>query len=970
MIALGPLNMLRTFVAALVLRVTSSGGVSCKPLTCTAGFAVIRFEENASYSVTVDGVPWLTSGDHALRASNGTWYSLSNGGLAMDGCGTTTSTDPLLGPYTLLEMNWYIVDHPAPGGQPLTTRVTCFPTAEMALFEQRFTDGATNITYTGAPNPAFNNFNLSTAPAAHFPSWAADETSPVSRLPLGRVEWAGEHSSASNAGTGWGRGYVGGQLGGPVVLHDANWSRSGGPATKPRAMIFGPMQGFKHDFFSLLSNDTSCAGGGQRWVFGPSDHLPALPKGYNTGMALVAPSGAGTQKANPLPNERGVAAAVYWYGALMRVLANTARFAPEADIGSSVLSYSMADGGMVYGDRYWGQAGAGGTAGAVVGSVRSALTASGTPAASFQLGAWWCNASNWTPAAGPWGPTGYQQGVLAAGVNVTLYSSYFNNQSSDVWFNQFDWVSSPPLNNSVVRAGGRITRISPQDSRAFHDVLMGACIANGCVGFEADFLSFNFLAFNDSLSLPGTFDAYMSGLSDAAAAVGVPVLLSRALPSDVLLSVKLRGVTAMRSSADNDYTTSPPGRWRVGLSNLLYGAMDLRPFFDGTWTHAAYLGADAAMVPFPPTYAQNATELNMAQAVFSTGGVGVGDKAGFTNATLAGYAVAANGVILKPSLPAVPVEAYFWYGNADGTSPLQVTDAELVAAPSFIPTSGSSAADACGECGLGAAVGLERLNAPHVRGGGGPLLVNTFPATTPCPFMSLLAVNVAGFTLFPGDLAPSLNVHGNTSACATSTSVNVTGYVAVPWAAGTVAIASACADGAPAASCVQPFGPDGMAINTGVLSSPRGGVYYPFEIYSLAPTYANGYALLGELGKLTRVSPLRFSAIQYSADGSSSATPWMSVVVRGAPNETVEVTVVAPSPAAAAGVLSSADAASPSSSSAAAAGSVKSPVPGVIVKTRVTFPANGGSALLVCSGAKCTAQPGAPRGDIPSGSPQ
>lgn len=215
------------------------------------------------------------------------------------------------------------------------------------------------------------------------------------------------------------------------------------------------------------------------------------------------------------------------------------------------------------------------------------------------------------------------------------------------------------------------------------------------------------------------------------------------------------------------------------------------------------------------------------------GGVGISDGAGLGNATLALLACAADGTLLQPSRPATPIDASFLPGWPSG--------ARVWHTPSFA-------------AGVGGLAGRW--------------------------WATLLAIDVAApLPLTAADLSPP----------------PLGPYVYVPWSPGTAALAAACADGAPAAGCVGAFGEGAppLVVLTGGEASDAS---KPHELYSLAPVYGNGFALLGELGKVTRVSEQRFVAL--SVDDPGYALPNLVFAVAGFPyaerNDTSTVTVMAP----------------------------------------------------------------------------
>ena len=217
-----------------------------------------------------------------------------------------------------------------------------------------------------------------------------------------------------------------------------------------------------------------------------------------------------------------------------------------------------------------------------------------------------------------------------------------------------------------------------------------------------------------------------------------------------------------------------------------------------------------------------------------SGGVGISDGAGLGNASLALMSCAADGTLLQPSRPATPIDASFLPGWPSA--------ARIWHAPSY-------AAGAEGLAGLW--------------------------------WSTVLAIDVAEpLPLTAADLSPP----------------PVGPYVYVPWSPGVAALAVACADGAPADGCVGSFGEGAppLVVQTGGEGADAS---KPHELYSLAPVYTNGYALLGELGKVTRVSVQRFIAV--AADDPGFPQPNLVFTAAGFPpaagrNDTATVAVLAP----------------------------------------------------------------------------
>ena len=813
---------------------------------CTSGDMRLDVHQNLTYTLSLSSKVWLERGDVALHfgGSPGEWLIASVGSLVVNAATQDSGVDPDLGAWVSLNVSW--------GGAPFRfeTSFVCFEDADMIEFDARWPSGAPAGASPGGfyIDSSFYNFNMSSTPSAHFPSFRLGPEASASSL--GHIQWAGEfafHRSNFNVSF---EGYVGGSLGGPVVLHEPSWSSG----TKTRAGVLGPLSGFKDVPSFIVPDPADPSSNAWRFVVGPQGHIDSLPVNFSTRYAFVAPrSSAPYGRTAIFEGDTGITAAVYCYGATLRAIARTQRFAPEDDCGVSILSAWTDNGAALDGD-YWDRSGNDGTGGSVFSSLREGFDAKQISIGSLQLDPWWFSRGNpgykdWLPSTSIFNKTGWNETIAV--FNTTLYSFLW---AVDNDFDSFAFEVSAKWDNFM---GGPFARVTPHDAENFYGALMSRCVSWGCIGFEIDFLDMQYAGFDDAISTPGLFEEFLAGLSEAGARAGVPIQLCMPLTSDVLASATLRGVSNIRASDDNDLSYASADRWRIGLTSLLHGSLDVRPFMDGVWTVSHVDGYD---------YSQNASELNVAISVLSTGPVGVGDSVGASNATLLRAAVASNGVILKPSLPAAPVDVYFRYEESP-SPPLVLAKAELWAAPSFIPIRfmGARPPPSRG--------GLQRFRSSQR----GVPQVGTFPNITACPFFSVLSVDAPSFRLFPTDLSPSLVLCSNASS-----------YVSLRWSPGFAAMALRCANGAPALGCVSAFNDSGIDIETGAAAIPeqKGGPH-SFEIFSLAPVLS-GWALLGEVDKFTRVSPVRFSAV--AAEGGT-----LVVWVDGAPNEVVHVSLVAPS---------------------------------------------------------------------------
>lgn len=254
-----------------------------------------------------------------------------------------------------------------------------------------------------------------------------------------------------------------------------------------------------------------------------------------------------------------------------------------------------------------------------------------------------------------------------------------------------------------------------------------------------------------------------------------------------------------------------------------------------------------------------------AASVLSTGPVGIGDRVTYTNASLVAAACMRNGTLLKPSRPLAAVDATF------GSRGFAVNGgASVQQAPAVLQCASDGGTDACA--------------APY--------------ATV------LIADAAAPVVLWPSDLTPDLSAAARLPGVAGA-------YAALPWSPGFAALRAGCVNcsgtgsGActPASCGLRAFS-DAAPLNVTTGGADRmppgetGQPRHPFELLSLSPVLAGGWALLGEVAKFTRVSPQRFLRMSLAGGGGG-----LNVTIAGAPDEVVEVTFLVPPAAVDSGAL-------------------------------------------------------------------
>ena len=577
--------------------------------------------------------------------------------------------------------------------------------------------------------------------------------------------------------------------------------------------------------------------GAPRLAAGVQGYLLALPPGFSTTFALAA-------------SPRGATEAVMRFGLALRTRHRTQRVAKSNDPLRRTVSY-WTDNGAYYEDDHWGPRGffnsANHTPEIIFNGLKNYHAEVGAKVGTYQLDPWWSDGQGDTPSwywATEWAPFSgfFPSGLAALGMPLTLYSNMyavapFNNMT------QFDWVTSAACPIGLDHCSARVVASQSYD---FHSFIMDRGLEFGMTNFEIDFINFQHLSFTDTSTDVRVFDEWWGGMAQAAAEHATPVQLCMDLPAVALASVQWGFISNARLQGDG--FPDDDSRYDIFQSSLLYSAIDLAPFLDVVWTTSCQPLPDNIFKECEP----HVQQLNFIAAL-SAGPVGFGDAIGMTNMTLLNMSSRSDGVLLQPSAPATPVEFTFLgaFNAAAGGG------ARIAAAPSFIPRERAAA----------------------------PLSAPVFPwppaAVAAGPWFSVIGVFVGGAAptpVRPSDLAPPLAPAGDV--------VSFLSYA--PLSMSLVRIAAACTDGADAfaGGCAARFSE----------AAPLQVSAVEVDVYSVAPVFAaadgtsDGWSLLGELGKTTRVSPTRF----LSASPCAGAAGTLCVAVAGAAGEDVSVTLVAP----------------------------------------------------------------------------
>jgi len=205
-------------------------------------------ESTGSYQVSVSGSDWFQNGSVAVH-EGGIWYSSANGSMALTHVFDSNGTDALLGSFEALTLNFTT-------GSSLSIAATfrCYE-AGVLVFELAFPEGAVavNTESPGDQPSGGGEFNASSAPSCHFPSFAS---TPVQQPDIGFIEWNGRFTNDDDAiGVGL-RSFIGGATGGPLVLFGVN-SSAPAPAPVSTAAVLGAFDNFKSTMLALAQEPSA-----------------------------------------------------------------------------------------------------------------------------------------------------------------------------------------------------------------------------------------------------------------------------------------------------------------------------------------------------------------------------------------------------------------------------------------------------------------------------------------------------------------------------------------------------------------------------------------------------------------------------------------------------------------------------------------------------------------------------------------
>lgn len=306
------------------------------------------------------------------------------------------------------------------------------------------------------------------------------------------------------------------------------------------------------------------------------------------------------------------------WGHVMTSLQGKTRPPSDDGVTLNTLGY-WTDAGSTYYYHYDPNLGYAGTLLAVKNSFQQA----GIPLGYMQLDGWWYpkgSTATWSNQKG---------GIYTYTADPTLFPNglgAFQQQLGVPVLTQAKYIdASSPYRSQYTMSNNVST--DPN----YWNMVANYLQSNGAVTYEQDWLSNQALpAMN--LTAP---DAFMNNMADAMSTAGLTMQYCMALPRHFLQSSMYNNLTSIRVSGDRFSSA----RW-------------------DTFLYASELASALGIWPWGDVFMSSETD-NLLLSTLSAGIVGVGDPIGAESATNLLQTIRADGVIVKPDEPIVPIDSTY-----------------------------------------------------------------------------------------------------------------------------------------------------------------------------------------------------------------------------------------------------------------------------------------------------------------------
>jgi hypothetical protein len=319
------------------------------------------------------------------------------------------------------------------------------------------------------------------------------------------------------------------------------------------------------------------------------------------------------------------------WGLGLTELAGKKRPGNEADVTLKYYGYWTDNGAFYYYKNYDPKLGYAGTLKAVIAQYREERI----PVRYLQLDSWWYDKA--FPGMSPddhigrW--NGRFRGTMLYRADESLFPeglAGFQRSLGLPLVTHNRWISR----SSPYRKNYQISGVAPIDMRWWNDI-MAYLKSSGVVTYEQDWQSLIDQRSPAFSSTVGTGDKFYDDMATACRTHGLTMQYCMALPCDFLEGSRYGNLTSIRVSEDRFLRK----RWR----NFLYTSQFA--YAIGAW-------------PWTDVFFSNETD-NLLLSNLSAGLVGTGDELGKQDKTNIFQAVRADGVIVKPDVPIMPLDRMY-----------------------------------------------------------------------------------------------------------------------------------------------------------------------------------------------------------------------------------------------------------------------------------------------------------------------
>ena len=654
-----PSNMRSSAVAAAFAAASSLPAT----LALQSDLLSVQVGDNIStYALSVGGKVWLESGPTRLSGETLEPFGHTEKSTGKDALGT----------FHDLRQDFTCTS----GTRDSTSEEVCFstivrdytPDLPLVVFLQNHTTARSNT----ATDPIIAVAKEQVLSA--FPSWQVLEPSEES-LKLGYLTYFDQMVGGMENGTRFGEWskstqLVGGTMGGPTVLFDADQSY---------AMVLSPWQNFLAGS-SVQRSQPSPSDDASVLEFGLMGSIDSIPEGFE--FATAAFVGTGVNDA-----VRGFGDCLLKFHGKTQAASRTPWDGSNGDLSLSKLGVSTDNGAYMY---YNHGPNATSEEEALI-KVHDSAADVGIPFRYILLDSWWYykgvggGVKNWTatPDTFPHGIANFTQYTQWPVVGHNRYwavdTDYAKQNGGD-----FDFILEPENGKGI------------PTEQAFWDFLMKSSKEWGLSVYEQDWLHNEWEGLNATLQSATLGREWLLQMGNGAAKNDIFIQYCMAYARFALASVEVPVVDQIRVSddyyVDLTHDRSFSVNAYIGTSSMLAAALALAPSKDVFWSSSDEPGYPSKYTPQDPKHFPYVREdhpaLEAALATLSAGPVSPGDGVGMTNKSLIMCSCNEDGTLLKPSWPATPVDSYF---SARAGISTDGPEGELYATYTNVASKGSSA---------------------------------------------------------------------------------------------------------------------------------------------------------------------------------------------------------------------------------------------------------------------------------------